>query len=269
MKNIIYLLGCIFLISCEDVIDLNLNTADPRLVIDASLLWKKNTTGSTQFIQLTLTTGYYDAGVPAATGATVTVTDGNNNLYNFIEESDTGIYRNDVFVPVMNSTYTLKIIYNNEIYTGTETMIPVVVIDKVEQNNNAGFSGEETEIKAFYTDPKDVENFYFFEFINSEADEITLNAYEDSFTDGNQIFAFYSNEDIKPGDELLIRNHGISKRFYEYMNLLLQQTGAANGSFETRPAILRGNCINETNPNNFPFGYFRASEVSEINYTLQ
>lgn len=258
-----------YLISCEDVINLDLKNAETRLVIDASLLWKKNTTGNIQFIKLTLTAPFYNTSVPVANGAIITVTDANNRTYNFIEETNTGIYKNETFIPVVNGEYNLKIIYNNDVYTATEIMTPVVSIDKIEQENDRGFSGLETEIKAFYTDPKDVENYYFFEFINKEADEITLNVYEDFFTDGNQIFAFYSNEDIKAGNQLIIKNHGVSKRFYEYMNLLLQQTGASNGSFETRPAILRGNCINETNPENFPFGYFRASEVSEVNYIIE
>ena len=44
------------LVSCEEVIDVDLDTAAPRLVIDASLKWEKGTDGSTQKIKLTTTT---------------------------------------------------------------------------------------------------------------------------------------------------------------------------------------------------------------------
>ncbi|CAH8283777.1 uncharacterized protein DUF4249 [Mariniflexile fucanivorans] len=270
MKKIIYIICCLILVSCEDVIDLELKTAEPRLVIDASLIWYKNTTGNNQFIKLTLTAPYYDVHIPVATGATVTVTDSNNNTFNFIEENDTGIYRNQSFIPTINSTYNLKIIYMNEVYTASETLIPIVDIDKVEQKNDAGFSGEETEIKAFYTDPENIKNYYFFEFFNSDSNTITLDVYDDKFTDGNQIFAFYSNEDIETGTKLIIQNHGISQRFYEYINILLQQSKDETGDpFETQPATLRGNCVNETNPDNYPLGYFRASEVSIFNYEVE
>ena len=42
--------------------------------------------------------------------------------------------------------------------------------------------------------------------------------------------------------------------------------GGGNGPFNTVPFQLRGNIVNITNPENFPFGYFRISEVysSEI-----
>ena len=113
-------------------------------------------------------------------------------------------------------------------------------------------------------------NFYFFEF-NSDIPTIpTLEVYEDRFTDGNQIFGFYTEEDLEPGDVVTIRNHGISERFYNFMFTLLQQGSVDNnGPFETQPATVRGNCINQSNPENFPFGYFRLSEVDEVVYTIQ
>ena len=76
-------------------------------------------------------------------------------------------------------------------------------------------------------------------------------------------------EDLDPGESVIIRNYGVSERFYEFMFVLLQQSSdGGGGPFETQPATVRGNCINETNPENFPFGYFRLSEVSEFTYTV-
>ena len=59
------------LISCEDVIDIDVNNAEPRLVIDASIHWLKGTNGNTQLIQLSLTAPYFDDAIPPATGANV------------------------------------------------------------------------------------------------------------------------------------------------------------------------------------------------------
>ena len=54
------------------------------------------------------------------------------------------------------------------------------------------------------------------------------------------------------------------------MFILLQQNAAdGGGPFETQPATVRGNCINDTNPENFPLGYFRLSEVAELIYTVE
>ena len=270
MKKLVYILLSLTFLTCEDIIELDLKTAEPRLVIDASLNWIKETSGNTQYIRLSLTTPYYNTSISPATGASVIVTDTKNNSFIFDEEENTGIYKNQSFIPEINGVYKLKIQYNNEVYIATETLIAVVPIDSVEQKNDGGFSGEETEIKAYYFDPKNVENYYFFEFINTDSKIISLEVYDDEFTDGNKIFAFHSDENLKAGNELIIQNHGISKRYYEYMNLLLQQSNdESGGPFETQPATLRGNCLNQTNPDNYPLGYFRVSEVAVFKYIIE
>lgn len=256
--------------SCEDVIDLDLKTAEPKLVIDASLNWFKGSQGNSQIIKLTLTAPFFDSNIPPATGATVTVTDSNNNIFDFVEQGVTGLYYTNNFIPVINETYDLTINYNNEIYKATETLIPTVPIEFVEQKNDGGFSSDEIEIKAYYTDPEGERNYYLFEFINNSTKAISLEVYDDEFTDGNQIFAFFSSKNLNPSDELFIRNAGISKRAYEYLNILLQQNDDESGDpFETQPSSVRGNCINESNKENFPFGYFRVAEVSTFQYTVE
>jgi hypothetical protein len=271
MKNQYIILFLISLIcfSCEDVIDVDVPESEPRLVIDASINWFKGTTGEEQEIKLTLTAPFFDNGVPPANNAQVFITDESNTIYDFVEETDTGVYRNSNFNPVLNTNYTLTIVYKNETYTATDTLLPVAELEYVEQNLEGGFTGEETEIKAFFTDPVDEENYYFFEFIPSIPVTPTLDTFKDEFVNGNEIFGFYVEEDLDPGDEVIIRNYGVSEQFYEFMFVLLQQTSEGGGPFETQPATVRGNCINTTSPNNYPLGYFRLSEVSEIVYTVE
>ena len=271
MKKIITLIVFGFLLTnCEDVIDIELNETEPKLVIDAGINWIKNTPGNEQSIKLTLTAPFFDNEVPPANGAIVSITDDNNNTFSFTEDGNTGVYNNSSFIPVLDATYMLSVLYNSELYTATETLKPVVPIDFIEQKDDGGFLGEAIELKAFYTDPANIENYYLFEFISNIAVIPALEVYEDRFTDGNQIFGFYSEEDLETGDQVTIRNYGISERFYQFMFTLLQQgSEEGGGPFETQPATVRGNCINQTNQDNFPFGYFRLSEVDELIYTIQ
>ncbi|MCT4628690.1 DUF4249 domain-containing protein [Winogradskyella sp.] len=271
MKKIAVLLVFVLLFSnCEDKVDVDLNTTEPRLVIEAFINWFKDTPGNEQSIKLSLSAPFFDETVPPANGAAVFISDSNNNIYNFTEDGLTGIYKNNNFSPIIDETYTLTIVYNGETYTGTETLKSVVPIDYIEQNNDGGFTGEDIELKAFYTDPANIENYYFFEFISDIPVIPTLEVYDDEFTDGNQIFGFYTEEDLESGDIVTIRNYGISQRFYEFMFILLQQGSEENGGpFETQPTTVRGNCINTTNPSNYPLGYFRLSEVDELVYTVE
>lgn len=270
MKRV--LLICIFCISyfsCEDVIEVDLETSQPRLVIDASISWVKGTLGNEQEIKLSLSAPYYNVNIPPATGATVSISDTHNNTFVFIEEPSTGIYKNNTFLPELNGEYQLTVVYAGETYIATEVLKPVVPIDFVEQTNNGGFSGDEVELKAYYTDPEDEENYYLFEFGN-DGNMPTLEVYDDEFNNGNQIFGFYSDEDLEKDDMLRIKISGISQRCYEFINILLQQTDDDAGDpFETQPATVRGNCVNQTNPDNFPFGYFRLTETDIFIYTVQ
>ncbi len=270
MKKYVFILSFFtILFSCEDVIDLNVPTSEPKLVIEASMNWFDGTTGNEQEVKLSLTAPFFDDEILAANDAIVTISDSNGNIFNFIEDGETGIYKTTTFIPAIDEVYNLTINYNNEIYTATETLKSTVPFDFVEQKDDGGFTGNEIEIKAFFTDPGNEENYYFFELESPTEIKTVIDAAEDKFFDGNQIFAFYSNEDLETGDELVIKILGSTKQFYQYIFLLLQQGEPDGGPFQTQPATVRGNCRNETNPSNFPLGFFRVSQGYELVYTVE
>ena len=93
MKKLYYLIiVSLVFISCEDVIEIDVPNAPPRLVIDASINWFNGTFGNEQEIKLTLTAPYFDEEIPPANGATVTITNAENVVFNFVENGTTGIY---------------------------------------------------------------------------------------------------------------------------------------------------------------------------------
>lgn len=252
------------LISCEDVIEVELNDAPPRLVVEANLnVWEDGTAEST--VRLTTTAPFFNNGVPFIDDAIITVIAENGSIYPFTY-SDNGFYTSSL-VPQLDLDYTLTISYKDETYTATETLYTVTPLEFVEQRDDGGFTGEDIELKAFFTDPADERNFYFFEGISERGD--VLDVYNDEFFDGNTIFGYYLVEDLAPADEVKFNIYGVSEAYYNFMFILLQQTGGGGGPFETQPATVRGNIINETNPDNYPLGYFRVSEVSTLNYTVQ
>ena len=275
MKKYTLIIALIFstfsFISCEKVIDVNLNTAAPRLVIDAALKWEKGTDGSIQKIKLSTTTGFFNQEIPKVSGATVFVTNEAEDVFDFNEITEnSGEYICANFVPVLNATYTLTVIQNGITYTASETLIPVVPIDKVEQRNDGGILGENIEVKYFFTDDGLTDNFYLFREKLSSYQIPQYDVSRDEFYQGNQIFGLYSNEDIKPGDDLDITISGISQGYYSYMQVLLSIAGTTGGSpFQSPPATVRGNIINTSNPDNYVLGFFSVSETDHLVYTIQ
>ncbi|MFD1096570.1 DUF4249 domain-containing protein [Salegentibacter chungangensis] len=265
-RRYIFLITTLVFTSCEKVVDIPLENSEPRLVVEASLLWEKGTEGNVQKIKLSTTSPFYNEGNPPVEDAQVSVYSENGEEFQFVHNMD-GHYINQNFRPELNAEYRLEIEYKDQVYSASETMVPVSDIEYIEQTKNGGFNGDDIEIKVFYKDPPDERNYYLFLFRDDKA---TLEIYEDEFTDGNLIFGYYSNEDIEQGDEINIEMAGISKAYYEYLFILRSQVGGNNGGpFETKPATVKGNILNETNRQNYAFGYFRLSQTDTTIYTVE
>lgn len=265
MKKLIYFLLFILLVSCEEVVEVDLEQSAPRLVIEASLLWDIEREDEIQYIKLTTTAPYFDEEIPTGQGAMVSVFTPDGTEY-FFKEEEPGIYTNNEVPASLTGEYELLVRYKDEEYRATEEFIETPQIEEVTQLNDRGFSGDETEFRLFYTDPPGEENFYLFRFFH---DQLALQIYNDEFTDGSRSFAFFSEEDISAGSKVGFEIQGISERFYEYLYILRSQSGTAGGPFQTQPTLVRGNIINVTNPENFAFGYFRLSQADFVTYTVK
>lgn len=269
IKYITILILAIFTVSCEDVVEVNLNTAEPRLVIDASINWVKGTDGSVQTVKLTTTTGFYEETIPTVSGATVTVANSSNTVFEFIENPGTGEYICTDFVPVIGEEYVLTVATGGQVYTATEKLYAAPDITSVEQENDGGFSGEDKQIKFFFDDNAAEENFYLTAFETSITVFPFYSAFDDEFTNGNQNFGLYISEDLEAGDTMKFYLYGISERYMNYMNLLTEISEGGGGPWSAPPTNVRGNLINETDSGNFALGYFRLSEVDTMDYVVQ
>lgn len=278
MKNIKLVIAIIIssfcAISCEDVVNVDLDTAAPKLVIDASIKWQKGTTGNLQKIKLTTTTDFYSNTIPVATGATVSIKNTTVDIptsYQFIEDGQTGEYVCTNFTPIINNDYTLTVVYNGQTYTATSKFMPTPVIQKTEQITKPGFGGEDVyEIKFYFQDNAAENNFYLVGAKNSNIVYPEYGVLSDEFFQGNLMFAIYQDEDLKKGDVVEYSLQGITEKYNNYMSKLLSTSGSEGGNpFATPPATLRGNIVNKTNPDNYPFGYFHLSEIDSGSHTIE
>jgi hypothetical protein len=274
MKNkinlIIVLFTAIFFNSCEDVVNISLNTDQPRLVIDAAIIWQKGTTGNNQIIKLSTTTDFYTNIIPAVSGATVFIKNSSNVVFNFVETPNTGIYLCDNFVPVNNESYTLTVINNGQTYTAIETLKSVAAITSVTQESQNSLGTDFLKLKTFFNDPANVDNYYLYKYKFSKNLKPEYAVDDDQFFQGNEFFSLVLEEDTKPGETVEITHYGISKAYYNYMTILLNASGTSSGSpFQSTPATVKGNIKNETNFDNYPLGYFTLSQADTRNYTIQ
>lgn len=260
----------LFVTGCEKAINVPLKTASPRLVIDASIDWVKNTAGNEQKIVLSTTTGYYSSEFPSVSGAKITVTNPSNTVFEFVETPGTGQYMCSNFLPVIGQTYNLKIVLNGETYTASETFTPVPEIeDNIDQNNKGGEAGDEIEITFSYKDNASQTNSYLNSITQPHSPFPELEVEDDEHTNGNLMQESYSHEKLKAGDQVDFKLYGISKSYYNYLFKLILATGNDGNPFPTIPSAVRGNITNQTNSSNYAFGYFRLAEVDTKSYTIK
>ncbi|WP_435622672.1 DUF4249 domain-containing protein [Flagellimonas sp.] len=245
--------------ACEDVIDVDLSTSEPRLVIDALIGFNSRngdpiTVGQ---VKLTLTAPFFDEEVPPALNASVSIIDEETGEAFELGESEPGVFTIGFPELQFNRDYTLSITYEGEIYTATERLNASPVIDNAVQGDGFLFDEEEeTEVIITFTDIPGERNNYLFSF---GFDNFLV--IEDEFFQDSEITFSYFYEDVEPGDLLPITLFGIDDEFATYAELVLTQSGEdGGGPFATPPATIKGNIVNTTNSDNFPFGYFAISE---------
>ena len=261
--------------SCTQAIDLPVPTESPRLVIEASLDWEKGTLGNNQTIKLSLSIPYYDTTPNPVSGASVMVENATNGDVFIFNDQQDGSYTTTNFVPIINNTYNLEVIYNSETYTAQETLISVSEINRIEQSLEGGSDEEELDLTIYFDDPANEVNFYYITFLEGEDLLPTREIMSDEFTNGNEMSLLYEEDpadeedQILPGDMVDIYLFGISETYYDFLNRLIEQANSAGDPFATVPTRLKGNFTNLENPENYAFGYFRVTEFVNEVYTFQ
>lgn len=261
----------LFILSnCEKVIDVDVPSIEPKLVIDASfeIFFDENPIVSNTIIRLTLSADYFSDVIPAVTNANVFLTNlSDSTIINFSDGNADGIYEpSNSFIPAENIAYELTIIYDNETYKGVATRVKSTPIIDVTQSDKTLFSGNEVGINVKIQDELDVDNYYFYDFSKDNYSVIG-----DRFFDGQEyeVPNFYDEDDIELPETITVKMLGISKDYFNYLNILLDQSGEnGGGPFQSVPSSLLGNMINTTNDANFPLGYFHIAEADSMTLDL-
>src|SRR5580692_11732163 len=121
-----YCIICILLAtSCQKVINIDLNSASPAIVIVGNV----NDQPGPYTVTLSQTVNFSENNTfPPVTGAFITIAD-NAGTTDTLIESPPGTYNTKKLVGVDGRTYTLKVIANGQTYTSTSIMPQAVPFD--------------------------------------------------------------------------------------------------------------------------------------------
>lgn len=260
-RNLNYVLGLLLLtacVACEKVIDLNLNNADPVIVIDGGI----NDLVEVQAIRVSKTYKFTDPNhFNGVKGAKVSLKGSDGSTINYLESSTPGLYQTTKLRGRYGVTYTMTVTSEGQTYTASSKMPARVALESL-TFKELNFSGRKRNyIVANYTDPKGIENQYL-STIKVKGKVEYNSASEDRFNDGNKIsdVLFYQLDDLSKGDTLAVELRCIDRAVFKYFYSLGQNTGNGQPVAPANPP---------TNLSNGALGIFSAHTSSTRKATIK
>ncbi|WP_297704642.1 DUF4249 family protein [uncultured Eudoraea sp.] len=292
----IYLLAVLVLnVACEDVIDVEIPTEEPRLVVDALIRVDIDEPFIPVEVKLSLSSDFFNDNTPTSAESVMIQYDEYedgviiNTLFSNLAELQpgSGIYKpdpdfsSDQRIPTSildrNFVFNLLIRHEGRLYLATTEYVPAVPIDSVIQGEGILFNDDETEITVTYTDDPERDSFYLFDFGFNE-----FLVTEDKFYKGQQFsFSYFYDQIFEPNTEIEIGLMGADQTFFNYMDLLIEQTTNDAGVFASPVATVRGNVLDITDIDNidvtnnvgqsnvFPLGYFAIVQEYKSSITIE
>ena len=251
MKYIyILLVSSFFLfISCEKVIDLDLNEANPQLVVEGMVLTKANAS----YVYLNLTTSFYTPNTfQDIDNAKVIIRTGNETYT--MQNVGEGMYTNESLIGESGKTYFLEVLYDGDTIRSQSTIPPFIKIDTLYyQTIIMGPRGATKRLFCRFTDPEKVENYYRFRVFINDTLNPEFNYTDDSFFDGNQYNMRLSS--VKMGDKVRVQFFCIDKANYTFFKTIDSNTKRMNSSAPANPVY---NIDGEN-----AIGFFEAAAIDE------
>jgi hypothetical protein len=262
MKRTAYLypilLAAISGLACKKVIDIDLNSVAPQIVIagEVTNVPQPFTVNITQTVNFSATNNF-----PPVTGANVIITDSTTGVIYPLQEMDSGVYMTTSSpTGVSLHTYNLRVTANGQVYSASSTMPKAVPLDSVTFAENINFNGQPAiNAVANFQDPPGTPNYYQFTEVDNNRPIPDIFVFDDRLSQGRYIQYPLFNDSgyIQKGDELLLSMYCIDANIYNYFYTLMNV--AAGNNFQTASPA---NPI--TNLTNGALGYFSAHTVQTI-----
>jgi hypothetical protein len=243
---------------CQKVIDIDLNDASPRIVIEGVI----NDRRGPYRVAISKSGSYFDEPVvPTVTGANVMITD-NTGIADTLKEVAPGIYLTSRTRGVSGRTYTLKVVSDNIEYTGTSTMFSRVNIDSLSlersDDQHFDFGGNQEndinmEIHCFFSDPVEKNYYRIKVFKNDSINTRNYRLYDDQYSNGRVTELRVARAEA--GASYRIELMSLDKQTYGYYRTL-EDLLYINPFFGSTPANPNNNLSNDA------LGYFAAYAVS-------
>jgi Domain of unknown function (DUF4249) len=232
MKSLLILLTTATLLcSCEKVIELELNDAESKLVIEGNIT---NQPGP-YYVKLTKSVRFDAASqYPPVSNAVVVITD-NTGITDTLTYTSNGLYRTNTIQGVEGRIYNLIVVADAKTYAAKSTMPARVPLDSL-RNNLFTFGGTaQNTVIPVYTDPAGLGNNYRFVMYVDNVLDKTYIVVNDNTENGavNQRPVISNDIELETGNVVRIEMQCIDATVYTYYFTLSQAEGGGLGGGTT------------------------------------
>lgn len=263
MKKSIYIFLLLFsVVGCEKVIDVDLNDANPAIVIEGNL----SRFPIVAEVKLSKTGSYFgDSFVEKISGASVIVENDLGELYRF-EEIKEGIYKSNEIVPEHEMLYKLIVESEGEIYEASSTLHQTVRIDSLNYFYDEGFAfmDEGYIVKIYFVDPPQKSNYYrikIFENDTLKNEPEDLIIFDDRLIDGQSLEITLRGVIFEQNDSVSVQLISLDKSAFEYYDTFQELININPGS--AAPANPTSNISNGA------LGYFSVWSSDERTIVIE
>jgi len=236
---------------CEKVIDVDLNESHPEIVVEGNL--SKYPFSAEVFLSKTGSYFGVSSGEKVS-GALVVIENKFGESYS-LKEIVPGVYKSFEIMPEQGMQYNLRIETEGEIYEASSTIQYSVRIDSLSYYFDDGFAflDEGYIIKAYFTDPEEVENYYRIKIYESDTlknENDNFIIFDDRLINGKQIEVTLRGNFFDNGDTVSIQLISLDKGAYEFYNTFEELINVNPGSAAPANPV--------SNITNGALGYFSA-----------
>ena len=208
------------IVSCEKVIDLPLNEAEQKFVIEAVT----SDFANDNYILISKTGTVYEQSVfEKVNNAVITVTDKNGIVTNFTEDgTNSGRYVNPAFLVTENNDYLLNVKIGTEEFTSkystqSKAVLDFIFTEKYAQSSSNGTPVDSINLVYFaFTDNINETNYYRFKVFKNGKYTNQLYLGDDKLINGEQFVNLFFADEFDSGDTVLVEMQNIDKANYTY-----------------------------------------------------
>jgi hypothetical protein len=252
--------------SCEKVLNIPLNTAETRTVIEGVI----NDEMGNNYVLLSRTHSVYtQANFPKISDAVITVTDDLSNVYAFTEvDSVAGRYTCPTLKAEPKRKYELSVNIDGEFYTADSYAPPTPKIDSISTiQEDYGLSQilgyVPHTVYVHTTDNAATEDYYRFKIWINGDESIFVYIGNDDFINGQSFNAPFLGELADDGDSIQIVQIACDEAYYRYQYSLPSAQGGSGGTFAVAPGNPVGNIEGD-----MVVGYFTALTTDTMSYVI-